>query len=122
MEYRKKFGKHLFELRMSAGWSLAELGKKVGISANYAGEIERASKEPSDEVVRKLAEVYGIEEEKFFGILNRVPLGLKEETETSPELGKLLSEISRNKNLTPETKEQLYKKVRGYYESLLDEI
>lgn len=121
MELRKAFGDQLFKLRMSKGYSLSEVGKKVGISTNYVGELERGVKEPSDEVVRKLANVYGIPEEQFFNVLNRVPLGIKEEVETSPELKKLISEIASNKELAEDTKENLYRKVREYYEKLLDE-
>lgn len=116
------FGEFLFKLRMDAKLSLAQLGKSVGISANYAGELERGAKTPSDEVVRNLAKVYEIKEETLFSMLNRVPLAIKEEVESSEELKNLLTEISHNKNLSEETKEELYRKVRSYYEILLKEV
>lgn len=122
MEYNGNFGEYLFKLRMSARFSLSELGKLVGISANYAGELERGQKLPSDEVVRKIAQAYNLKEEGLFVKLNRVPLAIKEEVEKSEELKLLLKEISQNKNLSEETKEKLYRKVRIYYETLIDEI
>jgi transcriptional regulator with XRE-family HTH domain len=122
MPNKIEFGKQLFELRMKRGLTLTEFGKLVGISANYAGELERGKKEASDEIIRKIANVYNVSEESLFVIMKRVPLGIKEETESSPELQELLSEIAKNKNLDDEAKKKIYQKVRKYYESLLDDI
>jgi transcriptional regulator with XRE-family HTH domain len=119
---KKKFGKFLFDLRMKHGLTLTELGKKVGISANYVGELERGKKDASDEVVRKIATVYNLQEETLFTMMGRVPLGIKEETENSPELQELLSEIAKNKNLSEDAKKKMYQKVTKYYESLLEDI
>jgi transcriptional regulator with XRE-family HTH domain len=119
---KKIFGQYLFDLRMKYGLTLTELGKKIGISANYVGELERGKKEASDEVVRKIAVVYNTQEETLFAMMGRVPLGIKEETEHSPELQKLLSEIAKNKNLSEDAKKRIYQKVRKYYESLLEDI
>jgi XRE family transcriptional regulator, master regulator for biofilm formation len=116
----KNFGEYLFKMRMDKGLSLTELGRLVGISANYAGELERGKKEnPSDEILRNLAEVYEVPEETLFALLDRVPLGIKEEFEMSPELQELLNEISLNKKLPEDKKKVLYKQILTYYESLL---
>lgn len=122
MPNKKEFGEHLFNLRMEKGLTLAKVGKLVGISTNYVGELERGKKEASDEVIRKIAEVYNVPEESLFAIMKRVPLGIKEETKNSPELQELLSEIAKNKNLSDVTKERLYKKIRDYYNNLLEDI
>lgn len=122
MSNNKEFGEFLFKLRMDHKLTLTQSGKNIGISTNYAGELERGDKIPSDEIVRKIAIFYGIQEEQLFAIMKRVPLGIKEETESSPELRELLSDIAKNKSLTEDVKEELYKKVRGYYESLLNEM
>jgi transcriptional regulator with XRE-family HTH domain len=119
---KKKFGQFLFDLRMKHGLTLTEIGKRIGISTNYASELERGKKEASDEVVRKIATVYNMQEETLFAMMGRVPLGIKEETENSPELQELLSEIAKNKNLSEDAKKKVYQKVRKYYESLLEDI
>jgi transcriptional regulator with XRE-family HTH domain len=118
----KEFGQFLFKLRMDSKMSLVDAGKSIGISANYLGELERGEKEPSDSVLRQIAECYEVPEESLFSILRRVPLGIKEEVEHSDELQALLAEIARNKDLSDEKKEALYRKVRCYYESLLNDL
>lgn len=123
---RKKaneFGKYIFELRMNKGVSLTEAGKHIGISANYLGELERGvGKKVSDEVVRNIAIYYEIPEEILFYKLGRVPLGVKEEVEESPQLLDLLSEIAKNKNIDKDKKETIYRKIKEYYDKLLDDI
>lgn len=120
--HQKEFGKFLFELRMKRGFTLTELGKRVGISANYVGELERGQKEASDEIIRKLANTFVVPEENFFAIMKRVPLRIKEEIEVSPEFQKLLSDIAKNNDLSDEVKIKIYQKVHSYYEKLLDDM
>jgi transcriptional regulator with XRE-family HTH domain len=121
-EKLKEFGQFLFKQRMDRKMSLVDAGKCIGISANYLGELERGEKEPSDNVLRQIAECYEVPEESLFSILRRVPLGIKEEVEHSEELQALLEEIARNKDLSEETKRVLYRKVRCYFESLLNDL
>lgn len=117
-----EFGEYIFKLRMKRKLTLTQLGELVGISTNYASELERGKKEPSDEVVRKLARAYNVSEEQLFAIMKRVPLGIKEEIESSHEFRNLMVEIAKNKNLTDDTKEKIYTKVREYYEGLMKNV
>lgn len=118
-----RFGDRLFRLRMDYGISLAELGKRIGLSGNYLSEIERGQKEPSDQTIRSLAGFYGdaVEEDELFYMIGRVPLRIQEELAHSPHLKRILSEIGSNKSLTNERKEELYRKMMLLYNEFINE-
>lgn len=51
----------LYDLRQKTGESLSEVAAKVGVSKAHIWELEKGrSKNPSFELVRKLAEHYGV--------------------------------------------------------------
>lgn len=54
------FGNWVLALRKQKGWSQPELGKAVGTSGAIVGRYERGEITPSIEVVRKLAEAFGV--------------------------------------------------------------
>ncbi|MEM7006907.1 MAG: helix-turn-helix transcriptional regulator [Pseudomonadota bacterium] len=54
-------GKKLFSLRQKSGESLQQVADKVGVSKAHVWELEKGrSKNPSFELVRKLAAHYGV--------------------------------------------------------------
>jgi transcriptional regulator with XRE-family HTH domain len=55
MDDRELFGKKLRAIRESKGLSREQLAEKLGISANYIGEIERSEKWPTFEMLGQLA-------------------------------------------------------------------
>jgi len=56
----KWLAKRLLELRRERGWSQPELAKRIGTSGAIVGRYERGEMTPSIEVVRKLAEAFGV--------------------------------------------------------------
>ncbi|MBR2808915.1 MAG: helix-turn-helix transcriptional regulator [Erysipelotrichaceae bacterium] len=58
---KKNVGTLIKEARTAAGWTQAQLARKVsGLSADDISKIERGVVHPSDEQLRKLAKVLGV--------------------------------------------------------------
>lgn len=57
-ESGKSFGKRVKSLREGRGYSLRELGKKLGVSASHISRVERGLAPPSPKLVRLLAEEF----------------------------------------------------------------
>ncbi|BAF60343.1 predicted transcriptional regulator [Pelotomaculum thermopropionicum SI] len=113
-------GEYLLQLRSKKGVSLAQLGEKVGVSANYLSEIERGLKVPSDLLIRELAGYYGTDENIIFKKYGKTPLAAIEEVNDNPTLQKTLTEIRRNKKLTDDQKQELYDKVYELYQEFIN--
>ena len=47
-------------LRISKGWSQAELARRIGVSASAVGMYEQGRREPSLDIVVQLARVFGV--------------------------------------------------------------
>lgn len=47
-------------LRASAGWSQAELARRIGVSASAVGMYEQGRREPSLDLVVRLAQEFGV--------------------------------------------------------------
>lgn len=120
-----KLGAYLTELRMKKGVSQKEASKWIGISNNYLSELERAgknrAKEPSDEILRKIATYYGINEDAFFYILGKVPPSARKHIKQySPSLLSILSEVERNSDLTDEQRRSIEEKIKNIYKKYLE--
>ena len=55
----KKLGKMIKDARMDRGLSQAALAESAGVSASEIGKIERGEKEPSQDVLKKMAKPLG---------------------------------------------------------------
>ena len=53
-------GARIAALRRDAGWSQAELGKRLQVSASAVGMYEQGRREPSVEILAALAEIFGV--------------------------------------------------------------
>ena len=53
-------GDYLRDLRNKKRLSLREVGEKVGVSGSYLSQIETSERQPSAEILRKLAPAYGV--------------------------------------------------------------
>ena len=53
-------GARMAALRRSAGWSQAELARKLKVSASAVGMYEQGRREPSGELLVAMAEVFGV--------------------------------------------------------------
>ena len=60
VEYQQVFGKRVRELRKERGLSQVELAAKVGIDRSYMGFLERGERNPSLEVIAKIAEALSV--------------------------------------------------------------
>lgn len=59
-EYQQLFGRRVRELRKECGLSQVELAAKVGIDRSYMGFLERGERNPSLEVIAKIAEALSV--------------------------------------------------------------
>lgn len=57
----EKLGTKIRQLRNGRGLTIAQLAEKAGIDDYYLGEIERAEKKPSLDILSKLANALDIE-------------------------------------------------------------
>jgi transcriptional regulator with XRE-family HTH domain len=60
IEYQQVFGRRVRELRKERGLSQVELAAKVGIDRSYMGFLERGERNPSLEVIAKIAEALSV--------------------------------------------------------------
>jgi transcriptional regulator with XRE-family HTH domain len=63
---KKTFGSRLRALRKAASMSQLELGERSGLDYTYVGGIERGERNPTLEVISKLADGLQIEVEQMF--------------------------------------------------------
>ena len=54
------FGMRIALLRASNGWSQAELARRIGVSASAVGMYEQGRREPSLDLVVRLANEFGV--------------------------------------------------------------
>lgn len=59
-EYQQVFGRRVRELRKERGLSQVALAAKVGIDRSYMGFLERGERNPSLDVITKIAESLGV--------------------------------------------------------------
>ncbi|MGG1219398.1 helix-turn-helix transcriptional regulator [Priestia endophytica] len=117
-----KVGELLRLKRIEKGYTLETLSSIIGISINYIAAIEKGTKtNPSDSIIVKLAETYGLNEDDLFIAFDKMPLSAKQEVTEHPELAKALSQIRNDKEMSHEKKEALYKKLTTWYKRLSEE-
>lgn len=54
------FGVRIALLRAEKGWTQAELGRQIGVSASAVGMYEQGRREPSLDIVVRLAREFGV--------------------------------------------------------------
>ena len=65
MNSDEPFGKMLRRLRNDKGWTLRDLEKKAGVKYAYLSQVEAGLAKPSEELAKKLARIFGEDEEEF---------------------------------------------------------
>lgn len=105
----KAVGDELRRIRNSKKLPIKEVAEHVGVSSMYISEIERNKKTPSDEVVKKLSEIYNVEEMDLFEGFNRIPESMHDEILSNSDLFNLLYELSTNPKITNDEKAKIYK-------------
>jgi len=71
-------GYYLHKLRLKIRYTLAESARKIDISPTYLSDIEHGRKLPSDSTIRKLAELYDIDEIDLFNMFGKISLTVLE--------------------------------------------
>lgn len=66
MESHKAFGQRIRAVRTKAKLSREFIAERVGIGANYLGQIERGEKWPALEVITKIAKSLSVPTSTFF--------------------------------------------------------
>jgi len=96
-------GAKLRELRKNTGLSTYKVGKRVGVSGNYIGMIERGQKNPSEAILASLAEIYEVNREDVFSLYKRVANEeLEQIMQLHPEIRKTMASISTSRNISDE--------------------
>ncbi|MET1250485.1 helix-turn-helix transcriptional regulator [Sporolactobacillus sp. STCC-11] len=57
---KEQWGRKIRAFRKLKGYTQAELAKELGISLTFLGEIERESREPETELVRRICDKLSI--------------------------------------------------------------
>ena len=114
-------GEKLRELRNKRNESVHKVGKAVEISGNYLSEIERGIKNPSDEVLEKVADHYDatdLEKDKLFSLYRRIVPSERLSLLDSPMFRKMVTSITKDSRLTEEERVLLYLQFSEIYEKL----
>jgi transcriptional regulator with XRE-family HTH domain len=59
-------GETIQRLRMIRGFTQEKLAERVGVSTNYIGYIEQGKKDPRIKILRKIADVLGVQVKDLF--------------------------------------------------------
>src|ERR1051325_103221 len=112
----QSLGQKIRELRDSADLSLRELASRIQVSAPFLSDIELGRRFPSEEVLRKLANVVSISLENLKQYDTREPMAeLKKMMDSNPKLGfafRTVVEQIREGSLTPEQMVQKLRKAK----------
>lgn len=122
---RKKFerltkaGELLERKRAKTGKSMSSVARELAITPGYLSEVENGLKEPSDELLRKMSEVYIIDEpELFLHYGKALPLSVSEVISKYPKISKIFYDIKK-KNLPPDEEDKLMETVTSLLEDFL---
>lgn len=114
----RTIGNELRNIREVKDISMKEVAEQAGVSQMYISEIERNKKSPSDELVKKLSDIYKIEEFDLFEGFERIPEVINEEILSNNGLFELLYKIANNPNIGSEEKENFYKQMNSVYDKM----
>lgn len=91
----KKLSEEIRALRLEAGFTLREFGRRTNISAAHLSDIEHGRRLPSDEYLERIAKVLqrvGGSYEHFKSLDARLDPELSEWVSENPEMGQMLRE------------------------------
>lgn len=100
-------GIYLFNLRKNINISLANVGKEIGVSANYIKDIEKNNKLPSNRIIRALAEFYRVDENELFIMYDKIPLSTLELLSENQHLAYALARLKTDKNVCDQERNKL---------------
>ena len=116
---RKTFGIYIRTLRSEKGWSIHDVGERIGVSSNYVSMLERGVRQPTDETIEKFAELFSVAEEQLYHIIGRIPKSVLDEIGKCKRLQVALSYACK-KNLSTDKLKQLEDKLVKVYADFFD--
>ena len=102
------FGEFVRAQRQLAHVSLRNLAKMSGVSDSYLSQLERGNYRPSPQVVKALAQAFGLKPEQLYTML-----GFMDETDTAAPLN-VEQAIRMDPKLQPAQKEALVRVYRSF--------
>lgn len=94
----ESLGELIKRKRDEMDYSLREFARKVEITATFLSDIEKGTRNPSDEVISKIAEELKIDFDELKEFDNRVPVKeLKELFESNPRYGFAFRKVAESK-------------------------
>ena len=121
LELIKTIGRELRGVREDKQIQLQEVAKGVGVSSTYISDIERNNKVPSDELIEKLAEAYGVERIRLFKGFRVVPKQMMAELSRDGEMYEIIFKLSENETVTEAEKDQFYAEIAELYKKRFGE-
>ena len=100
------FGEFVRAQRQLAHVSLRNLAKMSGVSDSYLSQLERGNYRPSPQVVKALAQAFGLKPEQLYTML-----GFMEDTKSPPSVEQAIQMDAR---LQPAQKEALVRVYRSF--------
>ncbi len=73
----RAFGAEVRRRRESLGWTLPELAKRSGLTANYLGAVEMGLRDPSMSTLVKIAKGFGVPLSELLGAYGFSPVTLE---------------------------------------------
>lgn len=94
----ESLGEYIKRRREEMDYSLREFARKIGITATFLSDIEKGTRHPSDEVLKKISDEFGDNFEDLKDLDNRVPVKeLKELFNSNPKYGFAFRKLAENK-------------------------
>lgn len=111
----KTLGQHLKKLRLAKGFSLRDLGGKVRVTAPHLSDIEQGNRQPSEELLARLAEALEADIEDILRYSKRPPAKqmeelIKKDREYGFAFRKFVDAV-REKGISPEKIHDITKKL-----------
>ncbi len=57
----KRFGEKLRTLRQRQGYSLREIGERLGVDHTFVSQLELTKRKPNAEMILKIADLFGVD-------------------------------------------------------------
>ena len=84
MTEAETFGARIKRHRLAAGLTQRELADKVGVGVPHISKVEADREKPSDDLIIRLAGVFGVDADELFLTARRLPPSLADEFAVDP--------------------------------------
>jgi transcriptional regulator with XRE-family HTH domain len=91
------FGERVRQLRLARGWTLRDLGPRVGVGFTYISKIENGKLDfgdyPGEALICKLAKALGADEDELLLLAEKVPEGIRRRVIERPDAFQKLASL-----------------------------